>query len=99
MTSPYHICSSSISDREAMRFLARLVQRFQQTIREFGRYAPELGRGSRNRRRYRVAGWGGNKGKTTLLKLAAGFDDPEDRQKVMSIVYDEFRREYSSTIK
>jgi hypothetical protein len=37
--------------------------------------------------------------KDDLLRLAAGFDDPEDRQKVLRIVYDEFRREYSSTIK
>jgi len=36
--------------------------------------------------------------KDDLLKLAAGFDDAEDRQKVLRIVYDEFRREYSSTI-
>ncbi|HOB98199.1 MAG TPA: hypothetical protein PKM43_05570 [Verrucomicrobiota bacterium] len=36
--------------------------------------------------------------KDDLLKLAAGFDAPEDRQKVLRIVYEEFRREYSSTI-
>jgi hypothetical protein len=33
-----------------------------------------------------------------LLKLASGFDDVEDRQKVLRIVYDEFRREYSSSM-
>jgi hypothetical protein len=33
--------------------------------------------------------------KSDLLKLAANFDDPEDRQKVLRIVYEEFRREYS----
>jgi hypothetical protein len=37
--------------------------------------------------------------KEDLLKVAANFDDPEDRQKVLRIVYDEFRREYSSSIK
>jgi len=37
--------------------------------------------------------------KEDLLKMAATFDEPEDRQKVLRIVYDEFRREYSSTIK
>jgi hypothetical protein len=36
--------------------------------------------------------------KEDLLKLATGFDDVEDRQKVLRIVYDEFRREYSSVI-
>ena len=36
--------------------------------------------------------------KGEVLKLAAGFDEPEDRQKVLRIVYDEFRREYSSNI-
>lgn len=29
-----------------------------------------------------------------VLQLAAGLDDPEDRQKVLRVVYDEFRREY-----
>jgi hypothetical protein len=33
-----------------------------------------------------------------VLKLAANFDDPEDRQKVLRVVYEEFRREYSSSI-
>ncbi len=33
------------------------------------------------------------------MSLTSGFDDPEDRQKVLRIVYEEFRREYSSAIK
>lgn len=37
--------------------------------------------------------------KNDVLKLAFGFDDPEDRQKALRIVYDEFRREYSSSIR
>ena len=37
--------------------------------------------------------------KDELLKMAASFDEPEDRQKVLRIVYEEFRREYSSSIK
>ena len=37
--------------------------------------------------------------KDDVLKFAASFDEPEDRQKVLRIVYDEFRREYSSSIK
>jgi hypothetical protein len=37
--------------------------------------------------------------KDDLLKLAAGFDEPEERQKVLRLVYEEFRREYSSNIK
>ena len=36
--------------------------------------------------------------KDQVVKLAANFDDPEDRQKVLRIVYEEFRREYSSRI-
>ncbi len=36
--------------------------------------------------------------KHEVLRLAANFDDPEDRQKVLRVVYDEFRREYSSRI-
>ncbi len=34
-----------------------------------------------------------------VLSMAANFEDPEDRQKVLRIVYEEFRREYSSRIK
>jgi hypothetical protein len=37
--------------------------------------------------------------KEDLLKMVAGFEDPEDRQKVLRIVYEEFRREYSSSLK
>ncbi len=37
--------------------------------------------------------------KADLLTMASNFDESEDRQKVLRIVYDEFRREYSSTIK
>ena len=37
--------------------------------------------------------------KDDLLKMAGNFDEPEDRQKVLRIVYEEFRREYSSSIK
>jgi hypothetical protein len=33
--------------------------------------------------------------KEDVLKMAAGFDEPEDRQKVLRVAYEEFRREYS----
>lgn len=36
--------------------------------------------------------------KDDLLKMATSFEEPEDRQKVLRIVSDEFRREYSSAI-
>ncbi len=36
--------------------------------------------------------------KDEVLKMAVGFDEPEDRQKVLRIIYEEFRREYSSRI-
>jgi len=37
--------------------------------------------------------------KAEILKMAGSFDEPEDRQKVLRIVYEEFSREYSSAIK
>ncbi|MBI4326133.1 MAG: hypothetical protein HY674_12835 [Chloroflexi bacterium] len=37
--------------------------------------------------------------KDDMLKMAASFEESEDRQKVLRIVYEEFRREYSSAIK
>jgi hypothetical protein len=37
--------------------------------------------------------------KKDVIKLAEQLDDPEDREKVLRIVYDEFKREYSSDIK
>lgn len=33
-----------------------------------------------------------------FLSLAVGFNDPEDRQKVLRVIYEEFRRDYSSAI-
>ncbi|MBM2825337.1 MAG: hypothetical protein HW402_1001 [Dehalococcoidales bacterium] len=37
--------------------------------------------------------------KNDILKLTEQFDESEDREKVLRVVYDEFRREYSSDIK
>jgi hypothetical protein len=37
--------------------------------------------------------------KADLLTMVANFEESEDRQKVLRIVYEEFRREYSSSIK
>lgn len=36
--------------------------------------------------------------KNDILKLAEQFDELEDREKILRIVYEEFRREYSSNI-
>ena len=37
--------------------------------------------------------------KAELMKLGKQFDDEEDREKVLRIIYDEFRREYASVLK
>lgn len=37
--------------------------------------------------------------KSEVLKMADSFEEPEDRQKVLRIVFEEFRREYSSAIR
>lgn len=37
--------------------------------------------------------------KVDVISLAANFTEPEDRQRVLRIVYEEFRREYSSNLK
>ena len=37
--------------------------------------------------------------KRDILKLALSCDEPEDRQRILRIVYEEFRREFSSNIK
>jgi hypothetical protein len=36
--------------------------------------------------------------KDQLLAIARGFEEPEDRQKVLRVVYDEFRRDYSGSV-
>ncbi len=36
--------------------------------------------------------------KKDLLNLAQQFQDSEDREKILRIVYEEFRREYASVI-
>jgi hypothetical protein len=37
--------------------------------------------------------------KEQLLSIARGFEDSEDRQKVLRVIYDEFRRDYSGSIR
>ena len=37
--------------------------------------------------------------KEEVLKMAAHFDEPQDREKVLRIIYEEFRREYSSRVR
>lgn len=37
--------------------------------------------------------------KHDILKLAADFEDPQDRQKMLRVVYDEFHRDYSTRIR
>src|SRR5207244_11247791 len=37
--------------------------------------------------------------KDQLLSIAKEFPDSEDRQKVLRVIYEEFRRDYSSAIK
>lgn len=37
--------------------------------------------------------------KEELLKMAANFEDPQDRDRVLRIIYEEFRREYSSQVR
>ena len=37
--------------------------------------------------------------KEQLLAIARGFEDPEDRQKVLRVIYDEFRRDYSGSVR
>jgi hypothetical protein len=34
-----------------------------------------------------------------LLSIARGFEDSEDRQKVLRVIYEEFRRDYSGMVK
>jgi hypothetical protein len=36
--------------------------------------------------------------KDQLLAIARGFEDSEDRQKVLHVIYDEFRRDYSGSV-
>ncbi len=36
--------------------------------------------------------------KDDVLKLAVNFAEAEDRQKILRIIYEEFRREYSSRV-
>lgn len=37
--------------------------------------------------------------KDQLLAIARGFEEPEDRQRVLRVVYDEFRRDYSGSVR
>jgi hypothetical protein len=37
--------------------------------------------------------------KDQLLAIVRGFEESEDRQKVLRVVYDEFRRDYSGSVR
>lgn len=87
------------SETEADRIYGELTQNFDQERLDAGNVIIVIDDISKEIRQYLVNMKVQTISKDEVLKLSANFVEPEDRQRVLRIVYEEFRREYSSTIK
>jgi hypothetical protein len=96
----YQVKKLSIqTESEANRILAELKVNFDSERFQDGNVILVIDDISKDVKKYLIDMKVQSISKDDLLKLVTGFDDSEDRQKVLRIVYEEFRREYSSTIK
>ena len=88
-----------IADKDNDRVLAELKLNFDSERLVDGNVILVIDEISKDVKKYLIDMRVQSISKDDLLKVAANFDEPEDRQKVLRIVYEEFRREYSSSIK
>lgn len=95
----YQVKKLSIhTETEANRILAELKVNFDSQRFQDGNVILVIDDISKDVRKYLIDMKVQSISKEDLIKLAMSFDDPEDRQKVLRIGSEEFRREYSSTI-
>jgi hypothetical protein len=87
------------SESEANRIYAELELNFDKERLQAGNVILVIDDISKEIRQYLIDMKVQSISKVEVLKLAANFCEPEDRQRVLRIVYEEFRREYSSAIK
>jgi hypothetical protein len=86
------------SSAEADRIVSELKSNFDQERLEHGNVIVIIDDISKDVRQYLVDMKVQSISKRDLLKMAENFEEPEDRQKVLRVVYEEFRREYSANI-
>jgi hypothetical protein len=86
------------SESDADRIYAELKVNFDSERLQDGNVILVIDDISKNVKKYLINMKVQSISKDDLLKMVMSFDDAEDRQKVLRIVYDEFRRDYSSTI-
>jgi len=95
----YQVKKLSIhTESEAERIYAELKLNFDKERLQDGNVILVIDDISRKVKQYLIDMKVQSISKEDVLNMAANFDEPEDRQKVLRIVYDEFRREYSSRI-
>lgn len=83
---------------EANRVLAELKVNFDKERFEDGKVILVIDDISKEVRQYLIDMEVQSISKDDVLKMTANFEETEDRQKVLRIVYEEFRREYSGRI-
>jgi hypothetical protein len=86
------------SESEAARIYAELKSNFDTERLQDGNVILVIDDISKEVKRYLIDMKVQSISRDDVIKLAIGFDEPEDRQKVLRNVYEEFRREYSSTL-
>jgi len=86
------------TESEANRILAELKVNFDSQRFQDGNVILVIDDISKDVKKYLIKMEVKSISKADLVKMAVGFDEPEDRQKVLRIVYEEFHREYSSNI-
>lgn len=84
---------------EADKIFAELKQNFDQERLQDGNVILVIDDVSKEMKRYLIDMKVQSLSTQDVLRLAFNLEDAEDRQKVLRVVYDEFRREYSSGIK
>ncbi len=87
------------SESEADRIYAELKGNFDRERLQDGNVILVIDDISKDVKKYLINMQVQSISKHDLLKMVIGFDEPEDRQKVLRIVYEEFRREYSSCLR
>ena len=86
------------TETEADKIYAELQHNFDAERIQDGNVVVVIDEVSKEMQRYLIDMRVQSLSKAQVVALARNFDEPEDRQKVLRVVYDEFRREYSSRI-
>ena len=90
--------NSLLTESDANEVYTQLQQNFGNERLQYGKVILVIDDISEEVRRYLVDMKVQSIKKDQLLAIARGFDEPEDRQKVLRVVYDEFRRDYSGSV-